>query len=292
VESRSRRITAFCTGQRRPRLVPAAPNRQWMRQTEERFADRCLPLRIANQMGWFVLNDVDVTAVWNGSDSKAGIRIIKPPGTDATHISSHFGYGVLTWTIPYLFRTPPGYNLYVRGPTNAPKDGACALDGVVETDWAASTFTMNWKLTCADVPVSFRAGEPIAMIMPIRRGEIEEFEIATREISSDETVEREYKAWYESRSRFLHAAASSEQKKSPWQKDYFLGHTALGTAFEAHQTNLKIKEVVWEADSKPVPATGDVPVGHIESKYREPRMIAASLRFIWRRIKARLKRRS
>jgi Family of unknown function (DUF6065) len=292
VESKSLRISAFCTSRRRPRLVPAVPNRQWMRQTEEHFADRCLPLRIANQMGWFVLNDVDVTAVWNGSDSKAGIRILTPAGIDAKHISSHFGYGVLTWTIPYLFRTPPGYNLYVRGPTNAPKDGACALDGVVETDWAAATFTMNWKLTCADVPVSFKAGEPIAMIMPIRRGEIEEFEIATREISSDEAVEREYKAWYESRSRFLHAGASPERNKIPWQKDYFLGRTALGTEFEAHQTNLKIKEVVCETDGGAIPAADEVLAGHIESKYREPRVVAAWFRFLWQRIRAKLKLRS
>lgn len=289
MESGPRQITAFCTSPRRPRLVPAVPNRQWMRQTQEHFADRCLPLRIANQMGWFVLNDVDVTAVWNGSNSKAGIRIMTPPGTDAKHISSHFGYGILTWTIPYLFRTPPGYNLYVRGPTNAPKDGACALDGVVETDWAVATFTMNWKLTCADVPVSFKAGEPIAMIMPVQRGDIETFEITTREISSDEAVQREYRAWYESRGRFMYLGGLSEPNKATWQKDYFLGRTALGTQFEPHQTNLKIKEVERETDGDPAAIIDETSVGSVSSKYREPRILAATFRFVWRRIKAKLK---
>jgi hypothetical protein len=37
---------------------------------------------------------------------------------------SHFGSGILTWNVPYLFRTPPGYNLLVRGPANWPKDAA------------------------------------------------------------------------------------------------------------------------------------------------------------------------
>src|SRR3712207_8402233 len=31
---------------------------------------------------------------------------------------SHFGSGILTWNLPFLFRTPPGYNLHVRGPAN------------------------------------------------------------------------------------------------------------------------------------------------------------------------------
>ena len=35
----------------------------------------------------------------------------------------------------------------VRGPTNSPKDGIAALDGIIETDWAHSTFTMNWRFT-------------------------------------------------------------------------------------------------------------------------------------------------
>ena len=40
---------------------------------------------------------------------------------------SLFGHGILTWTLPYLFRTPPGYNLLARGPANWPKDGSAHL---------------------------------------------------------------------------------------------------------------------------------------------------------------------
>ena len=47
----------------------------------------------------------------------------------ALPMSSHFGYGILTWTLPYLFRTPPDWNLLARGPSNLPKDGIQALEG-------------------------------------------------------------------------------------------------------------------------------------------------------------------
>jgi hypothetical protein len=259
-----------------------------MQQTRENFANRCLPLRMANQLGWFILNDVDVTAVWNGADSPAALRIQTPTGSKSNHIKSHFGYGILTWTIPYLFRTPAGVNLYVRGPANAPKDGACALDGVVETDWAVATFTMNWKLTCVNVPVSFKAGEPIAMIMPMRRGEIETFGITVRDLTTDGNLQREYHAWSESRRDFLDAFNSGKQDRMGWQKDYFFGTSAHGEKFQGHQVQLKIGPVVdetgWDTSTSPERLPGDV-----GARDREQRVIRQALRLLLRRARRALR---
>ena len=55
----------------------------------------------------------------------------------------------------------------------------------METDWLESTFTMNWKLTRANLPVIFEAGEPICMLVPHRRGELEAFEPEIREIREE-----------------------------------------------------------------------------------------------------------
>jgi Family of unknown function (DUF6065) len=53
-----------------------------------------------------------------------------------------------------VFRTPPGCNLYVRGPANSPKDGIAALEGIIETDWSEATFTMNWSRQLLEGEVS------------------------------------------------------------------------------------------------------------------------------------------
>jgi len=257
-----------------------------MQETKDHFANHCLPLRIANQFGWFILNDVDITAIWDGGDRPDGLQIKTPQGSNPEHATSHFGYGILTWSIPYLFRTPHGYNLYVRGPSNMPKDGACPLDGVIETDWAVATFTMNWKLTCVGVPVSFKVGEPIAMIMPIRRGEIESFEITTRDISSDQALQSGYKAWFESRRKFLEAFNSSKPDSMPWQKDYFFGKTALGEQFQDHQTDLKLKNITDEIGVNLPPLAPEPLTGNVGAKFREQRVLAQSFRLLWFRVKA------
>ena len=108
---------------------------------------------------------------------------------------SHFGSGSLTFHIPYLFRTPPGWNLLARGPSNWPRDGVIALEGLVETDWAVATFTMNWKLTAIDRPVTFEAGEPFCMLVPQRRGDLERFAPRVDDFAADPEISHGFAAW-------------------------------------------------------------------------------------------------
>ena len=98
------------------------------------------------------------------------------PLVQATRITSHFGNGIVTFSIPYLFRTPRGINLWVKGRRNYFKDGVQPLEGIVETDWLPATFTMNWKLTRPNHSVRFERGEPICMVVPIPRGLAEQLE--------------------------------------------------------------------------------------------------------------------
>ena len=132
----------------------ASPQRDWMDATHHRFAYRCLPLVIANQAGWMISCPATFRAHWSGGSGLSAITIHIPEGQGGygplppqLFIASHFGSGVLTFSLPYLFRTSPGYNLWVKGPVNMIKDGIQPLEGMVETDWAHATFTMNWKFT-------------------------------------------------------------------------------------------------------------------------------------------------
>src|SRR5882672_9222312 len=116
--------------------IRAAPReRKWMEDADKKFPYRCLPLVIANQYGWEILSTHHVRASWNGSSGRDGVGIENLSGDGPLHVHSHFGLGVITFQIPFLFKTPDGWNLMVRAPMNRPKDGIVGLDGVVETDW-------------------------------------------------------------------------------------------------------------------------------------------------------------
>jgi len=235
------RLICYSTSGAPPSIVPAPVERTWMDRTGDAFAYRCLPLNIANAHGWLILNPVAFVAEWNGG-ARLDAVTVRPVADVAPLIaSSHFGSGVLTFHVNGLFRTEPGYDLLVTGPFNQPKDAIQPLAGIVETDWAPFTFTMNWKFTRKLTPVAFEREEPFCMIFPVKRGLIEEIEPEIRPIETDLEVNEAYTTWADSRRAFNQGLRipGSEARAEKWQKDYFRGGARFGESPPDHRTKLR-----------------------------------------------------
>lgn len=234
-------LIAYRLGTRR-RFSPPAPAsrwRPWAAATREHFANRCLPLLVANQSGWVICTPTAVEILWRGGDDLDQLAVSCTDGGRCP-ATSHFGHGIVTWGIPFLFETPPGYNLLVRGPANSPKDGIAPLEGLVEADWAVSPFTMNWKVTRPNAPIRFEAGEPICMIVPQRRGELEGFAPTVVDLRDVPDVRDHFRTWLESRREFNWALRSGPVQER-WQKHYFRGETPSGLKAQEHQTSLRLR---------------------------------------------------
>jgi hypothetical protein len=216
-----RTIIAYLTDEDdSPPIRPAPRVRAWMDRADNGFPYRCLPLVIANQYGWEILSTHHLRATWDGTSKPEGLRVENLSGDGPLHGYSHFGFGVLTFQIPFVFKTPDGWNLWVRGPTNNPKDGIVALDGIVETDWCHATFTMNWRFTRVGT-VEFALDEPICLLFPIERGALELFRGELRLVEGEPELDRKFREWSDSRDRFLAALDKDKPEAAEgWQKDY------------------------------------------------------------------------
>jgi len=228
------------------RLRPGVPDRVWMDVSSQAYAYRCLPLVIANTHGWEVLSPVAFDAVWSGGKGLDGITITPlSPFGDYPPVMSHFGEGVLTFHVAGLFRTSPKTNLFVTGPVNRPKHGIQPLSGVVETDWAVSTFTMNWKFTAPGIPVRFEIDEPFCFFFPVARGNLEQVEPELKSINdADRETYNGYNAWRESRSKFIGdlQKPGSDAVKAGWERTYFQGKRTDGAPGATdHQTRIRVK---------------------------------------------------
>ena len=165
-------------------LAPAPGTRDWMDRIPDRHAYRCLPLAIANAHGWTVGAPCDLEIVWDGGPRPVSMRIAALDGDArvARYAMSHFAFGIVTFALGWLFRTPPGWNLMATGPLNRPKDGIAPLTGIVETNWLPYPFTMNWQMTRPG-RVTFDKGRILSLY---RAGRLKLDELITQRYRIDE----------------------------------------------------------------------------------------------------------
>ena len=222
--------------------TPGTARRAWMDRTDRHFAYRCLPLSMANESGWVLASNCDVTIHWSGGPRQENLSIDVHTADGPVRPFSHFGHGVCTWSIPYVFRTSPGFDLHVGGPPNWPKDGVYALSAVVETDWLPATFTMNWVVTRPHHPIQFTRGEPICMIAPVRRADLEQVRPSVADPESSRPLLEKYQEWHNSRADFINGLwEGAPESASGWQQDYYRGRYLDGTRAPEHRTRVRLR---------------------------------------------------
>ena len=245
-----------------PLPLSAAPaTRDWMDRIPDRHAYRCLPLAIANAHGWNVGAPCDFEVVWDGGPRPQCLKVASLDGYAqiGRYAMSHFAHGIVTFNLTWLFRTPPGWNLWVGGALNEPRDGIAPLSGIVETNWLPYPFTMNWQMTRAG-RVSFRKGEPLCMVFPVPADAISAFEPVMRRLDDDPALAAQARAWKERRDDFMSRFARSDPATlaEAWQRYYFLGKLPDGTqAPEGHVNKLRAADPV---DRRGTPEPGAAPV--------------------------------
>jgi hypothetical protein len=186
-------------------LRPAPSRRPWM--DAQPFAYQCPPLVLSNQWGWQVLCPVDLTVEWDGSRDRSGLRVEVEP-TYVGAVKSQFGDGIVTFSPPWLFRTSPGWDLMLNGPTNHWKVNCAPLSGVVETWWLPYTFTINWKIV-EPGRVTFDRGEPLGQLIPVPHGSFRGAQAVEAPIGSDPAAAMEMERWRNERDSRAEAAVKT-----------------------------------------------------------------------------------
>lgn len=126
--------------------------------------------------GWDFLCPCAFEAVWHGGPGAGDVEIRLAEDASGTvgFVQSVEGEGRLTFYPGYQCRTEAEHALWVRGPINASKDGAVALEAVLDTSILPGTVTVRWRLTRPGQTVRFEAGEPFCTILPYPKASLDE----------------------------------------------------------------------------------------------------------------------
>lgn len=241
-------LICYRVRERAPKIVPGRAARAWMDATDVRYAYRCLPLTIANAMGWEILTPCRLTAEWNGGNALADITVETddPAWGNGKLATSHFGHGILTFHLGYLFRTEPGVALWARGAPNWPKDGIAPLDGIIETDWLTFTFTMNWQFTRPG-RVRFEPDEPFCFLFPLGYRALDDLVPQIVPLDADPELAAQFKAYGAARLDFNAKLAQENAAalQQGWQKWYMRGEApAADVQNPLHLSKLRLASPV------------------------------------------------
>tara|TARA_B100000085_G_C18555525_1_gene517533 strand:- start:1374 stop:2108 length:735 start_codon:yes stop_codon:yes gene_type:complete len=215
--------------------------RDWMDAYPNAFAYRCLPLKIANECGWVIKCPVDFDAVYTTDNDPVGSATvtIKGSGDDEkykNYIMSHFGRGVITFSLPFILKTPEPWCIWARGYPNHYKENVSFLEGIVETYWLHSTFTYNIRLVEKNKVVSFKKGEPLIFMTCININDINKSSMCHNSMDNYPELQEGYDKWNVSRAKFN---ADKNRGPNDWQKDYQKGLNYKDKTEDKHLTNIK-----------------------------------------------------
>jgi len=240
------KLTCYAIRPDAPAIRACPATRKWMDAVIDNHAYRCLPLTIANSHGWEILSPLDFAMTWTGDERPEAISLRLPGGGPPPPqvVVSHFGYGIVTFHLSYLFRTEPGWDLFATGTVNAPKDGIAPLSGVIETDWLPYPFTMNWKMTRPGT-VRFERDEPVCMIFPVPHATLLDVDPEIIDLADAPDIQSAMHTWKQRRADFARELYRAPKAlKDAWQRDYFVGRTPDGEAQPQHVARLRLKEPV------------------------------------------------
>ena len=133
---------------------------------------QCLPMVSANTLGWTLYNPFEFSARWNGG---GGVDDVSVTTDHPDWVKSWFGHGTFSIHPQFIVRTSPGIDLLIRAVPNHFKPAVMTFDGIVETDWIKSSFTINFRLTMPLVKVTFAVDEPLVQFVPYPRDFVENF---------------------------------------------------------------------------------------------------------------------
>jgi Family of unknown function (DUF6065) len=109
-----------------------------------------------------------------------------------------------------------------------------------------ATFTMNWRFTRPGT-VAFDEGEPFCMIVPQRRGELEEVVATIRSVEEEPDAAAGWETFRRSRheisvQKFIaEHVGGSEDARDGWESHYFRGRRPDSTPASEHQTKVRLR---------------------------------------------------
>lgn len=183
-------------------------------------AKHCLPLQMANSLGYYILSPGDFIVKWNG-DLHAPATVVPINKSSHYEVDAHAAFGCFTVQPKFIPVTDdPGDFVFIKGMPNERASPYSCMEAVIEAWWSVANFGLVFLL---NQPGEFLIpkGKPIAQFFLFHGV------AGSAKVDMVEGLPAGHAEWLKRRSR-------PEYTKD---LDYFRGMTAKGETVHEHITH-------------------------------------------------------
>lgn len=215
--------------------IPATKHRHWWDDNHKTkdHAKHCLPLSMANSLGYYILSPGTFLVKWNGNiHEDAEIEHIDK----SSHyiVDNHAAYGSFTVQPQFIPVTEdPGDFVYIKGVANERSLPYSCMEAAIEAWWSVGNFGLVFLCNQPGEFIVYK-GQPIAQMFLLSAGH------AATDMDFVDGFPAEHYEWQKKRSR-------PDYRKD---LDYFVGKTHQGAKVDSHITSWSQAEKYRENHGK------------------------------------------
>ena len=186
-------VSFVATTQKPVEVKQSRIRRDWMDETYKKHAYQCMPMTVANVLGWEFILEEDVVVQWDGGNTVPYILsgATTKSGRDQASCSI---IGMISFNMTWVVRTENGYSTWYSGAPNYFHSDAEALSATVPSYWWADEVQMNWRLRTIGAPITFKAGEPFCFVQVYDNSVMESATVSIENLWDDkELIEQRMK---------------------------------------------------------------------------------------------------
>lgn len=230
-------------------IAPLPATRDWMDSSHDKHAYMCFPMALTNRLGWGISFPDDIVFVWDGIDDTTPnhVKVLK----GEQWATPKRGNATISFETGLILKTDPDTTMLTMPVPNQFIAGTQCFTTLISTSFYMPPLPIAWKLTEANKEITIPAGTPVAAVLPISLGNLENN--YTMEIK-EEILNGDY--WQEVKK--YGDAAQEKNAVGDWSKMYRDAVDYTGASVGKHETkSIKLKTVTCPYTGKTYDVTED-----------------------------------
>lgn len=217
------------------KVSPLPATRDWMDESADRHAYMCFPLTVTNRLGWGISFPEDIVFIWDGIDDTTPdhVKVLK----GEQWASPKRGNATLSFETGLIFKTAEDVTMLTMPVPNQFIAGTQCFTTLISTSFYMPPLPIAWKLTEANKEITIPAGTPVAAILPLSLGSLEnDYVMEIKESMLPDDYWKEVNKYGE--------AAQAKNAVGDWSKMYRDAVDYSGKTIGKHETkSIKLKTV-------------------------------------------------